>query len=193
MILATNGSSLMDIAKQELASEDILWAGQPNHWHAFWAITPLWLFAIPWTLFALFWELAAIAPLLSQEPLKDTNIKSMAVIFPLFGLPFVLIGLGMLAAPLWGLNRAKRTLYVLTDKRLVTIQSGKSVQVESRLIGKSISIRRSEKPDGTGTVHLGFGGRRDSDGDFVQDTVTLSGIPNVRELEELIKTQTSVG
>jgi hypothetical protein len=43
------------------------------------------------------------------------------VLFPLFGVPFVLIGLGMLAAPYWMRRKAQNTVYALTDKRALIL------------------------------------------------------------------------
>ncbi len=44
--------------------------------------------------------------------------------FPLFGVPFLLIGLGMLAAPLWAYLRTRGTVYAVTEGRAVIILGG---------------------------------------------------------------------
>jgi hypothetical protein len=39
-----------------------------------------------------------------------------------FGIPFVLIGFGMLSTPLWMYRFSKRTIYAITDYRAIVVQ-----------------------------------------------------------------------
>lgn len=52
------------------------------------------LFAIPWTLFACFWTAAALLSAVTMVREKGFTVWTLA--FPLFGLPFIVIGVGML-------------------------------------------------------------------------------------------------
>ena len=54
----------------------------------------IWLFAVPWTAFALFWMAMAATGVRETE-----GAGALAWAFPLFGLPFVAAGIAMLAAP----------------------------------------------------------------------------------------------
>ena len=56
----------------------------------------------------------------------------MGWVMALFGLPFVLVGLGMLLAPFAAFRSARRTVYVLTNKRFMTITEGR---IEARQVG----------------------------------------------------------
>ena len=50
-------------------------------------------------------------------PRDQMPFQLISICFPLFGLPFVLIGLGMLTAPHWAKRKALRTAYAVTDRR----------------------------------------------------------------------------
>lgn len=169
---------------QELGGERILWAGQPSPAQAFRKNTMIWFFAIPWTAFSLLWEGSAFVMLFGDQA-RAPGIAGWApaLVFPLFGLPFVLIGLGMMATPFWRARKARSTIHVLTDKRLVTAIAGRSLSIESIPPGRVISVLRQEGAEGFGTVSLSLGGYRDSDGDLVEKNVQLLGVPEARALE----------
>src|SRR5688572_18049445 len=101
--------------------ERLVWSGQPNP--ACYARTArmIVLFAIPWTAFAVFWVGATAALLwFSGDPEKaDGIVGTIFLLFPLFGIPFILIGLGMFTAPFWMRRQARRTSYALTEKRAI--------------------------------------------------------------------------
>src|SRR5436853_13261 len=81
--------------------ESVLWTGRPDAARSSRAAYGCWIFAIPWTAFSLFWTLSAAGWLLPGP-------KHGSVAFALFGLPFVLVGLGMLLAPYWAYSSARR-------------------------------------------------------------------------------------
>ena len=60
---------------------------------------------------------------------------AFGVLFPLFGLPFVMVGVGMLSSPFWLRRRAKRTCYALTDRRAILWEAGWFGSVEVRSYG----------------------------------------------------------
>ena len=78
------------------------------------------LFGIPWTSFALFWMWGALGFELPdiREGIQPKDI------FALFGLPFVLIGFGMLSSPIWVWLEARKTVYLITNRRAISIQGG---------------------------------------------------------------------
>lgn len=190
--------------------EKVLWTEQPSPRPGFsWlAVAPM-LFAIPFTLFALFWMAAAGGALEfggGQQPLEPGRI-----IFALFGVPFVLIGLGMMSAPYWlrpRLRRAvERTLYVITDRRAIIFDggyygdsglatlmvgvirlSGKGTNIRSYAPDQLGQIQRIQRDDGSGDVIFG-------EVLFTSETngrqqITRSGffsIPDVKKVEELLK------
>jgi len=64
---------------------------------------PIVLFGIPWTAAALFWM-----ALTSGFEMPNFNFKDGFDVFPLFGIPFVFIGLEMLSSPLRMIRKAKK-------------------------------------------------------------------------------------
>ena len=142
---------------------------------------PVVLFAIPWTAFALFWVWSAAAMTACQT--------GEARLFPLFGVPFVLVGLGMLASPFWLMQSAKRTVYVVSDRRAIVICGGfaGSVSVRSFEPEKLVNLRRDQRADGSGDLVFGQdvkytqkGGRRSVDYGFL-------AVSDVRAAEEYVR------
>lgn len=101
-------------------------------WHSFQHVRPtgkipeIYLFAIPWTAFAVIWMALAFW-LTGGTRIGD---DPMAVLFPLFGLPFLMIGIGMLASPILRRISAKKTVYAVTDNRIIRLQKASAVLVQ---------------------------------------------------------------
>ena len=103
------------------------------------------LFGIPWTAFALFWTAGAAG-------FKLPNFQQPFDFFPLFGVPFVLVGVGLLSSPYWTARSAKRTAYVLTDRRAITFQGGMSMRIRSFRPSQLEWLTRVQRRDGSGDV-----------------------------------------
>jgi hypothetical protein len=174
----------LDCAAQ---GERILWSGQPKA-SRMWPLFGIWLFAVPWTAFAIFWESIALMPWAAGTKTPDGITHSFGIIMPLFGLPFVLIGLGMMAAPFWAMAKAKSTVHALTDKRLLTIVTGRSTKVTAVAIDRTGPVETGIGPDGSGSFKVQTGSHIDSDGDRVTDRFEFAGIDNVAELERAFRT-----
>ena len=80
--------------------EQLLWVGQPRPGRFARQAIPLVLFGIPFTAFAVFWMVVTSSALLFGGFANNVGPGGFgwffAACFPLFGLPFMLIGLGML-------------------------------------------------------------------------------------------------
>ncbi|MCZ8376276.1 MAG: hypothetical protein O9342_12930 [Beijerinckiaceae bacterium] len=174
---------------RELAGEPILWAGQPSPRLAFWRAALLWLFAVPWTAFSLAWEGIALAAFFSAEPgQRPEGVGAVLVwIFPLFGLPFVLIGLWMLAKPFLEARKARRIVHVLTETRLITAELGPTLMVTSVPPSRIVEITRKDGPAGTGTLSLSLGQYRDTDGDRLEKVIHLPGVPEATQLDRELR------
>jgi len=175
--------------RESTPGERILWAGQPEGRRMTMAFA-LWLFAIPWTAFSLAWEAMALIPLLSGS-ISGTKAPSgmmlvFGIVFPLFGLPFVAIGFWMLWQPIAAVRRARRTVYALTDRRLIEVIVGAATSVKSVMLDRIGPIERSAGPDGWGTLRVQTGSHVDSDGDRITDRFEMIGIPDVVGLERRI-------
>ncbi|MBY0574274.1 MAG: hypothetical protein K2P84_11380 [Undibacterium sp.] len=160
--------------------ESITWVGQPSPDRFMKDGFKLWLFFIPWTAFSLFWIAAASGFQLSRF---DQGWD----LFPLFGLPFLLIGLGGLSSPLWLRRKAHSIIYAITNRRAIAIEGTKSIIVKSYLLGDIANIERTEHQDGYGNLILRKEQYRDSDGDKQTRRQGFFAIPDVRLVEHLIE------
>lgn len=126
--------------------ETIAWTGRPKP-RAFTLQTiPLFLFAIPWTGFAIFWVAMAL------RATGKHGGSGPGLFFPLFGVPFVLVGIGMLSSPLWMKRLARRTIYLITDRRAIVFQRGFSVTTRSYSPEQLQSLTKRVRPDGSGDI-----------------------------------------
>ena len=97
--------------------ERIVWIGQPIRSRLARSSLPIALFGVPFTAFAFFWIMTA-------SGMKGLGFPGPSGFFVLFGIPFVLVGLGMLTSPLWMYLKAGRTVYAVTDRRALVIDGG---------------------------------------------------------------------
>jgi hypothetical protein len=108
----------------------------------------IYLFALPWTGFALFWMSMAIMLTGGSEA------DGFGWMFALFGLPFVLIGLAMFAVPFLSYFQRGRILFAVTNTRVLKLSLGRELTVVAVLPGKIRTTVRTESGDGTGTIEL---------------------------------------
>lgn len=139
---------LESIIRPEIeVTERLLWAGQPNPIRQALKALPVFFFAVPWTAFSIFWIAGA-----AGFKVPDFSRPGFFSFFPLFGLPFLFIGLGMLLSPVWVLIRAKRIYYTVTEKRCLIIKKGMSTTIRS-INGQDISdIDMTVRNDGSGDI-----------------------------------------
>jgi hypothetical protein len=172
---------LQDKVERELeAGERIEWIDMPIPRFFTPASASLFLFSIPWTAFAIFWMFGA-------SGFKIPSFKSGFSLFPLFGIPFVLIGLGMLSSPLWAYRKALKTVYAITNKRAITFIGGRSATIRSYSPGDLQEVYRKEKRDGSGDIIFARRTWRDSDGDRRSEELGFLRIRNPKEIEQMLK------
>jgi len=164
------------------------------------------LFGIPWTAFTLFWIWTAAgfgSPLVtgfSPEFVTGSSPQLVAgfspqlvagfspqLIFPLFGLPFLLIGFCMLLSPVWVWRTAFQTVYLITDKRAISIEGGLMTTVRSYLPEQLKDVYYQESNDGVGNVVITIGFWKDSDGDKRKEEIGFMGIRNPKDVERMLK------
>lgn len=142
----------------------------------------IWAFAIPWTAFSLFWTaMASLATVATSQ-----NVGFLGWAFPLFGLPFILIGLGMLASPFLPYFQRGRILFAVTDQRVLELRMGRDLTVKSVPTSRIGDIVRHESSDATGSVEIalsapmiGFNGRR-------TEEMTIGRVKDVRGAYEAV-------
>ncbi len=172
--------------RSELQSdEQLLWVGQPLPGRFARAGCVMALFGVPFTAFALFW--------MGMASMGGFAGGGLFACFPLFGLPFVVVGLGLLTSPYWLRQKAKRTCYALTGRRAIVWNAGwfGSLEVRSYEPSQLTRIRRVEYPDGCGDLvfeeFTTFG--TDSDGHTTSNIrrYGFMAIERVHEVEELLR------
>lgn len=163
------------LRKELRAGERLLWSGRMIGRVGL-AQMAIWLFAIPWTAFALFWT--GMAWLMTRGIADDP----FGLFFPLFGIPFVLIGFGMLASPFLRAISAKYTIFGVTDQRIVRLFLRKSLRTESIEAHQVGAMNRTERGDGSGSIKITV--RSDASGR--PTSFTLGPVTEIRAAERAI-------
>lgn len=165
------------MVKPELGSqEQLLWSGQPRHGLVFRAndllMTP---FSLLWGGFAIFWEASVLR---SNGPL----------IMKLWGIPFVLVGLHMIAGRFvveaW---KRKRIFYGVTNERVIILSNFFSRNVYSINLRTLSDVVLSQKSDGSGTIVFG-GASKPSRWAFLKSRNNREAdLPTFEEIQEAEK------
>jgi len=143
------------IIKEELGkSERLLWAGQPKQGVTFRGSDALMIpFSLMWGGFAIFWEVMALSMFFVADEPPPVGV---AIIFPLFGLPFVLVGLYIIFGRfIVDSKRRAKTFYGLTDQRIIVVSGLFSRKIKSMNLRTLSDVSLSEKSDRTGTITFG--------------------------------------
>ena len=106
--------------------------------------------------------------------------------FPLFGLPFIAIGLAMMARPFVPLFQKGRVLYVVTNERALKLSMGRELAVETVPADRIGLIQRFEKRDGSGRLQLAVKIGKDSDGDRQTDYFEIGNVADVMGAQEAL-------
>ncbi len=175
--------------KTETQGEIVRWVGRPNARRAFLAGMAVWAMGIPWTLFTGGIFSVLVAAVFSGKPPPGgiTGWHAMfAVIALIFTGAFVLVGLVVMATPFHAWSKARRTVHVITDRRLVTLVVGRTRQITTLMGHRIIKITRLQRRDGSGTLRIVTGRAKDSDGDWHETTEELFAVANVGEANRLV-------
>jgi hypothetical protein len=121
-----------------------LWAGAPRQGVV---LRPSDAFMIPFSLmwggFAVFWETMAVR-------------TGGPGFFPLFGLPFVAVGLYVTVGRfLVDARRRGRTSYFVTSNRVVIVGGAFTPETKSLSLATLTDVSMTERPDGSGTITFG--------------------------------------
>ncbi|TWT99395.1 hypothetical protein Pla108_03320 [Botrimarina colliarenosi] len=156
--------------------ERLAWLAQPDpkaYTRGYWVIQ---LFGVPFTAFSVFWIAMA---------------SSMGGgFFGLFGVPFVLVGTGMLTAPFWCRRLARRSVYAITDQRAIVFkQEWSGMSIRSFRPDQLGAIERKQHADGSGDLIFAkeitqYG--RNNHGPHIS-RIGFIGIANVKQVEDLIE------
>ena len=139
-----------------LPGEEILWEGRPKILSG---INPGSVgksaFGLMWLGFSLFWTITAFL-MTRAIPGNDATAMFFKVFFPLFGLPFVAIGIFIVFInPMKQKNKVSNTLYYLTDKRLIITSNGLDAIFISIFIKDLKTVHLTKNKDNTGNIMFG--------------------------------------
>ena len=159
--------------------ERVQWTGMPKPRLFTPASVGSFLFAIPWTGFSIFWICGA-------SGFKIPEFNKPQDFFPLFGLPFLLIGLGMLSTPWWNYRSAFKTLYAITDRRAIIIKQGiSSNTIRSFMPDDLYDLEKVEKRDGSGDIL--FGSREGMASNNNGRALGFFGVDDARSAERMLR------
>jgi len=185
MDISSLPDNLQRLVNDELASgERIRWVSQPVPRAGFPRLRLfLFLVALPLMLFAILWMAGASGVLDPVNGIQGFGqLDPTRVVFALFGLPLVLVGIGMLCSPFWVrrclVQAAKQTGYVVTDSRAIVFGGGYAgdndlaalLTVLLRFLGQGTTVR-SWTPEQLGRIERVE--RDDSSGDVIFGEVPL--------------------
>ncbi|NER50885.1 MAG: hypothetical protein F6J92_30290, partial [Symploca sp. SIO1A3] len=89
--------------------------------------------------------------------------------------------------PVWVWQAARKTVYLITDKRAILIQGGSSITIRSYLPEQLKDVYRKEKANGSGDVIIAVRQWKDSDGDQRSEEIGFVGVRNSQEVEKILK------
>lgn len=145
-------SELQALVQAELRSgENIVWLGQPNPTlSARRALPKAWL--------GLFWSvLNGFGALGIFTDPRHGNIKvplAFVAVFVMQVCSLLLLAFGayMIFYPYWAMRRARRIVYVITDRRVIQIESRRHLAVNSYLPAELLKLECRESKDGSGDI-----------------------------------------
>jgi hypothetical protein len=159
--------------------ESVVWSGRPNALR--YALTLSWytfLFGIFFFGFSLVW----ISIAWGKAP-KDGNF------FFLFGIPFVVIGAGLVLSPLWHLWRGARATYALTNRRAVTVIDGLFARRLSVPLSQIRFVDVRASVSGFGNVYFKETAVPGSEGGTTIKREGFIAIPDVPKVERLLRAE----
>jgi hypothetical protein len=169
--------------------ERVVWMDMPvASYFTPWSTTSL-CFGIPWTVFTIVFMVVVG----KNSSVSFADGLQMDDLFPLFGLPFLIVGCLMLSSPIWARRQALNTVYVITDRRAISIEGMFTVTVRSYSPRQLGALCRRERRNGTGDVIIEQTFWRDSDN---QSHSLPRGFMRIREpkkVETLLKRLASQG
>lgn len=137
----------LDAVERHLASgEHIQWVGRPDPAKHFTRGDALLVpFSILWGGFSIFWEASAIS-------------GGAGPFFALWGIPFVAMGLYFIFGRfIYKANRKRRTIYAVTNRRVMSIVRGRGGEsVDATYLRSIPSISTSAVSNGRGSVEFGL-------------------------------------
>ena len=121
--------------------------------------------------------------LIGKIPMDTWGLMALSTL----SLPFVLIGIGMLVAPFYGYWKSRRTIHSVTNERVLTVHAKPFGSVLSHTPNSLTYVNRRDHRNGTGSLRIGYGTERDSDGDTRALEMSWTAIHDPRGAEGAIR------
>ncbi|MEM9294898.1 MAG: hypothetical protein AAGA57_03775 [Planctomycetota bacterium] len=172
---------LLAAVEAELEPEEtVLWFAQPSPGRMVKKALPVLVFAIPWTACAVFFTTAALG-------MHGHLQKSPPAWTAIIGGIFLLFGLLMFFAPYGAYQLAKKSGYVITDRRALLIEAGATLRVRTFGPEKLDETERKQRDDGSGDLILDRETYTGPKGQTRTREVGFYGVPDVREVEAILR------
>ena len=177
-------------AQSELQSgESLYWTGTADPGRAALTALPASIFGIPFAGFSLFWISQAYHASSAMSKSSQNAFTKGFTLFPLFGVPFLLVGLGIVLAPLWAFLKGRSTVYAVTNQRVMIITGEGNRSVKSYTPADIVSVEHRERPDGSGDILIVTNAITRANNNLVSPVkVALCGIPNVKQVAQQVLT-----
>ena len=165
--------------------ERLLWEGAPASKVSFEAIDPKQtVFGLVFAGFAIFWMLMAWGISGGFSASGPGSVVTM--IFPLFGLPFLAVGLYLAFGKLfWSAFTRGKTRYALTDRRAFIATSARGRQLKSYPIDADTQL--DYRPGAKASIYFATEERKAAKGTTYTTLVGFQFIPNGDEVYRLIR------
>jgi len=140
---------ISSIERELESGERVLWKGRPRGGLRLRG-SDLYLipFSLFWGGFAIFWESAALFKIPKNNP--------VGLLFPIFGIPFVLFGLYLIFGRFFvDAKMRESTEYAITNRRAIIVSGIFSRSVRSINLQTTPEITFTERPDRSGTITFG--------------------------------------
>jgi len=174
-------------AQSELQSgESLYWTGTADPGRAAISALPAAVFGIPFAGFALFWMNTAFHATSAMHRSSNNAFANSFSVFPFFGLPFLLVGMGIVLAPLWAYLKGRSTVYAVTNQRVLVISGSNSRSVKSYMPNDILGVEHRERADGSGDIVILTNAITRTNNMTSQVKVALCGVPNVKQVAQQV-------
>jgi hypothetical protein len=174
-----------DIRDRLLPDEKIIWTGTPKQGLLLTSRDMLLVpFSVLWGGFAIFWEYSVLFLIRPHHAVAAP--APVVTFFPLFGVPFVLIGLYMMFGRFFlDAQLRKRTAYAITNQRVLILRSGLMNKFVSLSLDRPPGLTLSEGRNGSGTITFGEGGSNWARPGFQVWVPALDPVPRFLNIENV--------
>jgi hypothetical protein len=160
------GNGPLDVARKEMRPhERLVWADRPTPSGRGTPALGRVAFGVLFGGFAVFWTSAA------WLMTRGAPSGAFGVFFPLFGVPFIAVGAGIVVAGIRSWREGGGTVYALSDQRVLIISGGRARTVRSLDLTAIRGVERAGGVGGSGTISLLIEGT-----DAMREV--LSGVPD---------------